>query len=60
MREYLDRMGAPTQLPAPDVAYPRIIGANGPKMLALAGEITDGALLRARAGGSRSGARARR
>ena len=44
MRDYLDRMGAPTQLPAPDVAYPRIIGANGPKMLALAGEITDGAL----------------
>ena len=32
MRDYLDRMGAPTQLPAPDVAYPRIIGANGPKM----------------------------
>ena len=44
MREYLDRMGAPAQLPAPDAAYPRIIGANGPKMLALAGEITDGAL----------------
>ena len=44
MRDYLDRMGAPTQLPAPDVAYPRIIGANGPKMLALAGEITDGAM----------------
>jgi probable F420-dependent oxidoreductase len=44
MRDYLDRMGAATQLPAPDVAYPRIIGANGPKMLALAGEITDGAL----------------
>ena len=44
MREYLDRMGAPTQLPAPDVAYPRIIGANGPKMLALAAELTDGAL----------------
>src|SRR5450755_4706277 len=44
MRDYLDQMGAPTQLPAPDVAYPRIIGANGPKMLALAGEITDGAL----------------
>ena len=44
MRDYLNRMGAPTQLPAPDVAYPRIIGANGPKMLALAGEITDGAL----------------
>jgi alkanesulfonate monooxygenase SsuD/methylene tetrahydromethanopterin reductase-like flavin-dependent oxidoreductase (luciferase family) len=26
------------------VAYPRIIGANGPKMLALAGEVTDGAM----------------
>lgn len=44
MREYLDRMGAPTQLPAPDVAYPKIIGANGPKMLALSGEIADGAM----------------
>jgi probable F420-dependent oxidoreductase len=44
LRDYLDRMSAPTQLPAPDVAYPRIIGANGPKMLALAGELTDGAL----------------
>jgi probable F420-dependent oxidoreductase len=44
MRDYLDRMAAPTQLPAPDVAYPKIIGANGPKMLALAGDIADGAL----------------
>ena len=44
MRAYLDRMGAPTQLPAADVAYPRIIGANGPKMLALAGEIANGAM----------------
>jgi probable F420-dependent oxidoreductase len=44
MRDYLERMAAPTQLPVPDVAYPRIIGANGPKMLALAGEMTDGAL----------------
>jgi len=44
MRDYLDQLTAPTQLPAPDVAYPKIIGANGPKMLALAGEITDGAL----------------
>jgi len=44
MRDYLDRMGAPAQLPAPDVAYPKIIGANGPKMLALAGEIADGAI----------------
>jgi probable F420-dependent oxidoreductase len=44
MREYLDQMGAPTQLPAPDVAYPKILGANGPKMLALSGEIADGAM----------------
>jgi probable F420-dependent oxidoreductase len=44
MRDYLDQMTAPTQLPAPDVAYPKIIGANGPKMLALSGEIADGAL----------------
>jgi probable F420-dependent oxidoreductase len=44
MRDYLDRMGSPTWPPAPDVAYPRIIAANGPKMLALAGEIADGAL----------------
>jgi probable F420-dependent oxidoreductase len=44
MRGYLDQMSAPTQLPAPDVAYPKIIGANGPKMLALAGEIADGAI----------------
>jgi probable F420-dependent oxidoreductase len=44
MRDYLDRMSAPTQLPAPEVAYPRIIGANGPKMLALAAEVTDGAM----------------
>ena len=44
MRDYLDQMAAPTQLPAPDVAYPRIIGANGPKMLTLSGEIADGAL----------------
>jgi probable F420-dependent oxidoreductase len=44
MRGYLDQMAAPAQLPAPDVAYPKIIGANGPKMLALSGEIADGAL----------------
>ncbi len=31
MRDYLDQMAAPTQLPAPDVAYPKIIGANGPE-----------------------------
>ncbi|WP_329138947.1 TIGR03620 family F420-dependent LLM class oxidoreductase [Streptomyces sp. NBC_01476] len=44
LRAYLNRMAAPTQPPAPDVPYPRIIAANGPKMLALAGEIADGAL----------------
>ena len=44
MRDYLDRMDSPTWPPAPDEAYPRIIAANGPKMLALAGEIADGAL----------------
>jgi probable F420-dependent oxidoreductase len=44
MRDYLDRMGSPTWPPAPDAPYPRIIAANGPKMLALAGDIADGAL----------------
>jgi probable F420-dependent oxidoreductase len=44
MRKYLEQMAAPTQLPAPDVAYPKIIGANGPQMLALSGEIADGAM----------------
>jgi probable F420-dependent oxidoreductase len=44
MRDYLDRMNSPTWPPAPDAAYPRIVAANGPKMLALAGEIADGAI----------------
>jgi probable F420-dependent oxidoreductase len=44
MRDYVNRMGSPTWPPAPDVPYPRIIAANGPKMLALAGDIADGAL----------------
>lgn len=44
MREYVNRMDSPTWPPAPDAAYPRIIAANGPKMLALAGDIADGAL----------------
>ena len=43
MRGYLDQMSAPTQLPAPDAAYPKIIGANGPKMLALSAERSLGA-----------------
>jgi probable F420-dependent oxidoreductase len=44
MRDYVDRMDSPTWPPAPDTAYPRIVAANGPKMLALAGEIADGAM----------------
>jgi probable F420-dependent oxidoreductase len=44
MRDYLDRMNSATWPAAPDAAYPRIIAANGPKMLALAGEIADGAM----------------
>lgn len=44
MREYLAQLTAPAQLPVPGAAYPRILGANGPKMLALAGEIADGAM----------------
>jgi probable F420-dependent oxidoreductase len=44
VRDYFERMtaGPPAQLPA--LNYPRILGANGPKMLALAAEIADGAM----------------
>src|ERR1700677_3922985 len=44
MRDYLDQLTAPTPLPAPDEDYPKIIGADGPKMLALAAANADGAL----------------
>jgi probable F420-dependent oxidoreductase len=44
MRDYLERMAAPTMTPAPDGSYPRIVAANGPKMIALAGELADGVL----------------
>ncbi len=44
MRDYLRRMDSPTWPSAPDAPYPRIIAANGPKMLALAGEIAHGAM----------------
>src|SRR6202012_4463863 len=44
MRDYCQRMDEPTWPPAPDATYPRIIAANGPKMVALAGEIADGAM----------------
>jgi probable F420-dependent oxidoreductase len=44
MRDYLERMAAPTLTPAPGTPYPRIVAANGPKMIALASELADGAL----------------
>ncbi|MFD0683471.1 LLM class flavin-dependent oxidoreductase [Actinomadura fibrosa] len=44
LRDYVGRMDAPTSPPAPDAPYARVLGANGPKMVALAGEIADGAL----------------
>lgn len=46
MRNYLDLMDDPnsTQITAPNVSYPRIVGANGPKMLTLAGEVAEGAM----------------
>ncbi|ORW33019.1 LLM class flavin-dependent oxidoreductase [Mycobacterium palustre] len=37
-------MDAPTWPPPPDAPYPRIVAANGPKMLALSADIADGAL----------------
>jgi probable F420-dependent oxidoreductase len=44
VREYFERMDAPHPMrQVPDVAYPRILAARGPKMLALAAEIADGA-----------------
>jgi probable F420-dependent oxidoreductase len=43
MRDYVQRMDEPTWPPVPDADYCRIIAANGPKMLALAGDIADGA-----------------
>ncbi|OBH90458.1 LLM class flavin-dependent oxidoreductase [Mycobacterium scrofulaceum] len=44
MRDYLEGMKAPTWPPAPDAPYARIVAANGPKMLALARDLADGAL----------------
>ncbi|WP_072806165.1 LLM class flavin-dependent oxidoreductase [Rhodococcoides yunnanense] len=45
MRRYLEQMDEPHAMtPAPDVTYPRILGANGPRMLGLAGKLTDGAI----------------
>ncbi|MDT5197180.1 MAG: hypothetical protein QOH20_3934 [Mycobacterium sp.] len=44
MRDYLRHMDDQTWPPAADVAYPRIVGAMGPKLLALGGEHADGAM----------------
>jgi probable F420-dependent oxidoreductase len=44
MRDYLERMTAPTMTPAAAAPYPRIVAANGPKMIALATELADGVL----------------
>jgi probable F420-dependent oxidoreductase len=44
MRDYLERMAAPTMTPAPDAPYPRIVAANRPKMITLAREMADGVL----------------
>jgi len=44
MRGYQERMDLPGFVPAPDVSYPRIIAANGPRMLALASKVADGAI----------------
>lgn len=44
MRDYLERMTAPTMTPAPAASYPLVIAANGQKMMALARELADGAM----------------
>lgn len=45
MRDYLDRMDAPPLAAVPPaVRYPRVLGAIGPRMTALAGARTDGAI----------------
>jgi probable F420-dependent oxidoreductase len=45
IRDYFEQMTAEQPLAqVPELSYPRILAANGPKMLALAAEIADGAL----------------
>jgi probable F420-dependent oxidoreductase len=44
MRNYLEHMAAPTVPRAPQASYPRILAANGPKMIALAAQMTDGVM----------------
>jgi len=43
MRDYVSRMSGPTWVPVPEAEYPLVVAANGPKMLALAGKVADGA-----------------
>jgi probable F420-dependent oxidoreductase len=45
IRDYFEQMTAEQPLAeVPELSYPRILAANGPKMLALAGEVADGAM----------------
>jgi probable F420-dependent oxidoreductase len=44
MRDYQRRMGEATWPPVPAADYPRIVAANGPKMLEMAAETADGAM----------------
>jgi probable F420-dependent oxidoreductase len=45
IRDYFEQMTAEQPLAqVPELSYPRILAANGPKMLALAAEIADGAM----------------
>lgn len=44
MRAYLEKMTEPTVPPAADAAFPRVVAASQPKLLALAAELADGAL----------------
>jgi probable F420-dependent oxidoreductase len=58
LREYVERMDAPTIPTAPKAPYARILGAQGPRMLALASEVADGALPAMRPPGFTARARA--
>ena len=44
IRDYLEQVDAPAMAQTPQVGYPRLLAANGPKMVALAGELAEGAL----------------
>jgi len=44
MRDYVAAMASPTQPATPAAPFATILGANGPRMLALAADIADGAM----------------